>query len=147
MKDLKIFTDGGSRGNPGSAACAFVVYENKKIIFEKSIYLGQATNNVAEYNGVLEAINWLSNQVTNSQLTISFYLDSELVVKQMRGEYKIKDERLKTLYNKIQFQIFPQSGIQLRRTNFKLNISGWHHVPREQNTRADFLVNQELDKH
>lgn len=134
MNQIKIFTDGGSRGNPGPAACAFVVLESDKIIFERGFYLGNTTNNVAEYSGVLNAMDWCS--VRGTQYSVSFYLDSELVVKQMRGEYKIKDEKLKILYDKIKSSII----------NHKLSIS-FSHIPRVQNARADFLVNQELDKH
>lgn len=134
MKEIEIYTDGGSRGNPGLAACAFVVYENDQIIFERSLFLGTTTNNVAEYSGVLNAIEWCLGLSAKCQ--IEFYLDSELVVKQMKGEYRIKDAKLEKLFNKIQFQI----------SNFKFQIV-WHHVPRAQNSRADFLVNQELDKH
>lgn len=133
MNRVKIFTDGGARGNPGNSACAFVVYREEKVEFEKAVYLGITTNNVAEYSAVEEAIKWSAG---NHIQSADFYLDSELVVKQMRGEYKIKDKKLKILYDNIQFQI----------SNSKLQIY-WYHVPRSQNKRADFLVNQELDKH
>ncbi len=134
MKEIKIYTDGGSRGNPGPAACAFVIYENDQILFEKSLFIGTTTNNVAEYSGVLSAIDWCL--MSNVECLISFYLDSELVVKQMKGEYRIKDERLKILYDKIKSSII----------NHQLSIK-FNHVPRAQNARADYLVNQELDQH
>lgn len=135
MKEIRIYTDGGSRGNPGPAACAYVVYDGENVLFEEAKFLGTTTNNVAEYSGVLNAVEWCL--ISNLQSPISFYLDSELVVKQMRGEYMIKDEKLKDLKHRIDLKI----------RNLKLEISGWHHVPRIQNVRADLLVNQELDKH
>lgn len=133
MTKVKIFTDGGARGNPGNAACAYVVYEESLIKFEQAFFLGTTTNNVAEYSGLLKAVEWSSE---NNIYEIDFYLDSELVVKQMKGEYQIKDEKLRILYNKIKLKI---GDGQLKVT--------WNHVPRAQNARADFLVNQELDKH
>ena len=94
---IDVYTDGGSRGNPGPAACAFVVMNAGRIIASGSKFLGTVTNNVAEYNGVILALAWL---MANSELTnkdIVFHLDSELVVKQLTGLYKVKEEHLKEL--------------------------------------------------
>lgn len=132
---MEIYSDGGSRGNPGPAACAFVVIDDGKVIFKNSKYLETATNNFAEYSGAIEALTWLSNsKYLNQDLPITFYMDSELVVKQINGEYKIKDETLKkliliirNLLSKIKTKIIFKS------------------VPREKNKLADFLVNKQLD--
>ncbi len=134
MTSLRIYTDGGARGNPGPSACAFVVLNDQnKSIFQQGFYLGISTNNQAEYTAVLKAIEWLEH----CSLLIthySFYLDSLLVVKQMRGEYKIKDPKLKILHDKIKLKI----------VNCKLKID-FVHIPRGQNYAADALVNQTLD--
>jgi len=136
-EELIINTDGGSRGNPGPAACAFVVQEKGKEIFKGSKYLGNQTNNFAEYSAVIVALNWLSEYLltTHSSLLITFLLDSELVVRQLNGLYKVKDENLRALH----FQTKELIKSFAVKVNFK-------HIPREKNLRADLLVNQELNK-
>lgn len=132
---LTIHTDGGSRGNPGPAACAFVSERDGKIIEERSRFLGTATNNVAEYKGVILALEWLmENKPVYDE--VLFLLDSELVVKQLTGLYKIKNPDLLTLSKIINKHII-STGIKIYFKN----------VPREQNKKADFLVNKELDGH
>lgn len=126
-----MYTDGGSRGNPGPSAIGFIIYndENRKM-FSCSKYLGRATNNIAEYTALYLAI--LKIKEFKDAEHVQFYLDSELVVKQIKGEYKINDKDLKTIYNKIQNEL---RGIDY-------NI---HHIRREKNKEADFLVNQVLN--
>lgn len=137
-KHLLIYCDGGSRGNPGPAASAFVVLDSSgHQFFQQGFFLGETTNNQAEYQAVIEALKWLTSQVTNNQLTINFYLDSELVVRQLTGVYKIKDENLKTKHTEIKKLI----------ANCQLLIANFAHVPREQNKPADLLVNQTLDQY
>lgn len=133
-KDLIIHTDGGSRGNPGPAASAFVVKEGEKEIFKDSKFLGRQTNNFAEYNGVLLALKWLEKDNRNNS-QVNFYLDSELVVKQINGVYKVKDETLRNLF----FEALNLMNRLKKKFFFKS-------IPREKNKEADFLVNQELDK-
>jgi ribonuclease HI len=131
----KIFTDGGSRGNPGEAAIGVVIYnqENGMKLAEISKCIGLATNNIAEYSAVLEALNWvLAEKVTNPE--IEFYLDSELVVKQLTGVYRVKDPKLKVIYFKVR-QIVFELG----------NLSSFTAVRREKNREADALVNKALD--
>lgn len=133
MKKIKIFTDGGSRGNPGHAACAVVIKdEQNNLLLGQSRYLGETTNNQAEYQGVLLALEEVLKLKLESQ-EINFYLDSELVVKQLKREYKIKDPGLQKLF--------------IKAWNLLLGFSkvSFTHVPREKNKEADFLVNQELD--
>jgi len=135
---MRIHTDGGARGNPGPAACAFVATdENGSLIHQQGFYLGVATNNQAEYQAVIEALKWLSQQTTKDQQPIAnFYLDSQLVVNQLKGLFKVKDENLKIK----KFEILDLI------TNYKLKIKNFAYVPRSQNAAADLLVNQTLDQ-
>lgn len=134
---IVVHTDGGSRGNPGPAACAFVVEDNELKIYKGSKYLGIQTNNYAEYQGVILALNWLTSQSTikNPRQTVFFYLDSELVVKQINGFYKVKDTNLKKLFVEIVTML----------KKFDNNIL-FKNIRRENNKVADFLVNEELDR-
>lgn len=132
--DLTIYCDGGARGNPGPAASAFAAVKDGRIIFEDSKYLGKSTNNVAEYNAVIMALDWLRKNKESLE-TILFILDSELVTKQVNGKYKIKSPTLiplvtkaKDLEKKISAKIF------------------YRWLPRTKNKIADRLVNEELDK-
>ncbi len=132
---VKVNTDGGARGNPGPGAGAFVVETDGKIIHKDSGYLGKVTNNTAEYAAVLMALNWLNkNQKIFEEKKIIFYLDSELIVRQINGIYKVRDENLK----KLNIQIL----ILLK--NFRQKIF-FKNIPRSENKMADFLVNQRLD--
>ena len=132
-----IHTDGGSRGNPGPAACAFVAELKGKVLEKQSKFLNTNTNNVAEYEGVLLALNWLlKSKHAFKENNVIFFLDSELVVKQLNGVYKIKKPELQILNLSVR-KIFRELD---KKIFFK-------HIPREQNKVADFLVNEELDKH
>jgi len=133
---IVINTDGGARGNPGPAACAFVIRTEGKIIYQDSKFLGVATNNQAEYHGVLTALLYLSENKKNfSGKTIVFILDSELVARQLSGEYKTKNPDLKMLLAKA----------KVLEKNIKA-IFFYTVTSREKNRTADFLVNQELDE-
>lgn len=127
--EIKIYTDGGSRGNPGKAACAFLVVKNSKIILTFSKFLGKATNNEAEYNAIINALE----QVKAKE--IHLFSDSELVINQINGKYKINLPHLKSLHNQV---------IRLCE-NRKITFSN---VKRENPyiSKADFLVNKELDR-
>jgi ribonuclease HI len=131
---INIFTDGGSRGNPGKAACAFVVFDQKEnLLYSQSKYLGIATNNVAEYSGLLLALDWLlKNSSPEKQILIR--MDSELLVRQLTGKYKVKDENLKKFYITAKDMLAKIKG-----TVFI------HHIPRVLNKEADRLVNENLD--
>ena len=134
---LIIHTDGGSRGNPGPAACAFSVEHEGEVIFEQSKFLNTATNNVAEYNAVILALQWLvSGENKLPGKSILFLLDSELVVKQLNNVYKIKKTELQILNQEIR-DLINQINKQIVFRN----------VPRDKNKIADALVNKELDKH
>jgi ribonuclease HI len=131
--NIEIFSDGGARGNPGPAAIGVVIdlKDEKKITISKAI--GKTTNNVAEYTAVVEATKLIKSQ--NIISNIDFFLDSELVVKQLNGVYKVKDENLKKMYFEIkEFVVsYPK-------------IITFNHIRRENNKEADKLVNKALDE-
>lgn len=133
---LLVYCDGGSRGNPGPAASVFIVLdEDKNEIKKQGEYIGIQTNNTAEYKAVLLALGWLiENGYQNSQPV--FYLDSQLVVNQLGGIYRIKEKKLLDLSQKIKHQekLFPKKVL-------------YNHIFRERNRSADALVNLTLDLH
>lgn len=130
-QEIKVFCDGGSRGNPGPSAAGVVITTTKdKILAEYCEYLGIQTNNYAEYSAVLLALRNIEDHHLKGKIT--FYLDSQLVVRQLNGEYKVKNANIKGLYEQITGQIGD------------LNIS-FHHVYREDNKLADAQVNICLD--
>jgi len=137
MSTYIIHTDGGARGNPGPAAIGvYIQEENGRVVAKISKQIGHATNNVAEYTAVIEALLWFKDhklQVSQSP-SLSFFLDSTLVVNQLNGLWKIKDGNLRMLLLKIH-QLEAEVGGEIRYTS----------VPREQNTDADFLVNEAFD--
>jgi ribonuclease HI len=131
---IRIYCDGGARGNPGPAASAFVVVDGSgKTIFRDAKFLGIATNNVAEYTALIMALEWACE---NAKEDVTIVLDSELVTKQMTGEYKIKSPLMKT---------HAARAMELRR-GFNHEIS-FAHTLREGNKEADALVNEALDAH
>ncbi|RXE56989.1 ribonuclease H [Methanoculleus taiwanensis] len=95
---LTIYTDGASRGNPGAAAWAFVVVQDGSIVESQTGYLGRATNNVAEYHAV---INALTEARKHTGGTVVVHSDSELVVRQLTGQYRIRKEHLAELHQKV----------------------------------------------
>lgn len=129
-----INTDGGARGNPGPAGIGVVIRDEKEnIIAEYKQYIGEATNNVAEYKALILAINEVL-ALSPKPLALEIRMDSELVVRQMNGQYKIKEPSLKLL---------AQEVLKLK-NNFGSVI--FKHVFREQNKEADKLVNQAIDE-
>ena len=138
MKKIIIYTDGGSRGNPGKAAVG-VVFCNEKgqTIKEYSEYLGDnLTNNEAEYSAVIFALKkfkLLFSKELAKKSEIEVRSDSELIVKQLNAEYKIKDEKIQKLFLEVWNLKFDFGKIK-----FKL-------IKREKNKEADRLVNQALD--
>lgn len=134
-KKITIHCDGGSRGNPGPAASAFVVYDtNGELIHELGKYLGVTTNNIAEYTAVLLAVKWLKTAGLGID-EIEFVLDSELVVRQLTGVYKIKNENLRSLALEI--------AVLTKKLDYKIS---YRNVLREKNKEADLLVNKTLDE-
>ncbi|MDO8513165.1 MAG: ribonuclease HI family protein [bacterium] len=130
---LIVNTDGGARGNPGPAGIGVVVERCGNIVYEASKYIGETTNNQAEYRALIEALEWVSENRENEE-EVECRLDSELVVKQLNGEYRLKNEGLRPLYQRV---------VDLRQ-----KIGGrmmFCHVGRGENKRADRLVNKAID--
>ena len=134
---LIINTDGGARGNPGPAGIGVVIRdENNQIIAGHKQYIGEATNNCAEYKALILALE-KAKIISNFQFPISnleIRMDSELIVRQMQGRYKIKDANLKILAAEV---------IKLIKNFHHVEFK---HVPREQNKEADKLVNEAIDE-
>lgn len=136
MHAVTIFTDGGSRGNPGPAGSGAVIYQGDVEIGHVSKYLGIQTNNFAEYEALilaLEATHKLLGSPVAAEVTVK--MDSELIVKQMKGEYKVKHPELKKKHEKVRLLImeaFPKIKFV--------------HVPREENKVADQYANDAMDR-
>ncbi|MBI4272270.1 ribonuclease HI family protein [Candidatus Uhrbacteria bacterium] len=126
------FTDGGARGNPGPAAIGGVVIEknsNKKISFHQ--YIGNTTNNQAEYKALIHA---MKTAIECGASEIECFLDSELIVKQLNREYRVKDKDLGQLF------------LAVWNLSARLKKISFHHIRREKNKEADALVNYALDE-
>ena len=132
MDKIIIYTDGGARGNPGPAGIGAVVYsEHKKIIAEISEYIGVATNNQAEYKALLAAFRKAADLGAKE---LDCYLDSELVVKQLKGEYRVKDKDLALLF------------LDIHNLSLSFKKISYTHIPREKNEAADLLANEAMDR-
>ena len=130
LKKAVIFTDGASRGNPGSAAIGAVIKDEQgKLISSISRCIGRATNNQAEYRAIIAA---LEEAIRLGVKQVDIKMDSELVVKQINGEYRVKKATLKPLYQQVK---------QLRGSLEGFTIT---HIPRQQNIEADNLANKAL---
>jgi ribonuclease HI len=129
-----IYSDGGARGNPGPAAIAFLITsENGQVLTINSRYIGSHTNNQAEYKALIAALE--SAVALNAEKVIS-HLDSQLVVKQLTGEYTVKNSELKKLWNKVgelNRRFKKVSFVSVPRTNIQIQ-------------KADALVNEALDR-
>jgi ribonuclease HI len=128
---LTIHTDGAARGNPGPAAFAYVIGRDGAPPIEECGCLGRMTNNQAEYTALVRALEHAARLGTAQQVHV--FSDSELMVKQMRGEYRVKNEELRDLYE------------QARELAGRFAAVRFQHVRREQNRRADELCNVALD--
>ena len=132
VKALSLFTDGASRGNPGPAAVGCVLKDNKgDTLLEKGRKIGKATNNVAEYQALLYGLD-LAAQFDPESITI--FSDSELIIKQITGEYKTKNKNLSVLKEKVLTKLHQFKAYSL------------FSISREQNAAADALANRALDK-
>lgn len=132
-----INTDGGSRGNPGNAAYGFVIKDaHGKILASEGKFMGHATNNEAEYSAVVFGLRHLKNILGDESegSDVEILADSELLVRQMNGIYKVKNERLIKLFMEVWNS----------KSNFKSVI--FTHVRRAQNKEADAMVNKALDE-
>jgi len=130
---LKIYADGASRKNPGPSAYAFIFVKGEEIIYSESKYLGNATNNVAEYRAAIEA---LKKAVEYTRWKVEVHSDSELFVNQINGVWRIKKNHLKELYDEV------------RQPKDRFEQVTFYHVSRENKfiKKADRLCSECLDK-
>ncbi|MBN2456685.1 MAG: phosphoribosylglycinamide formyltransferase [Sedimentisphaerales bacterium] len=130
-EQIIIYTDGGSRGNPGPSAAGFVLIRPSGVkIQARAVYLGRATNNVAEYTGLAKA---LEAAIGLGASRITAFSDSELLVKQINGDYRVKSEHIRVLFRQV--------------VNMLNKFESWQvkHITRQHNSQADSLVNRALD--
>lgn len=131
-KKLWLSTDGGARGNPGPAGLGLVIKdETGQVLLEHGEYLGETTNNVAEYSALISALKFARTLLATE---VVIQMDSELIVKQMTGEYKIKQPHLQEL------------AYEVRDLLKQFDSYQFTHVLREYNKEADRMVNQAIDK-
>jgi len=133
-KRVMVFSDGGARGNPGQSAIAcLILSENGQVLIAKSRYIGLRTNNQAEYEALILA---LESALALGAEKVTCHLDSELVTKQLTGEYAVKNSELQKLWSKV---------YKLRK---RFQIASFVSVPRGNSNiqKADKLVNETLDK-
>lgn len=131
-----INTDGGARGNPGPAAIGIVIRSGESVLAEHGEYIGETTNNYAEYEALIRALSIaeekLGEQIKGADIEIR--MDSELIVRQMEGRYKVKEPTLKEQHARVR-ELLDRAAPG---AHFK-------HVPRAENAEADALVNAALD--
>lgn len=133
---INVYTDGGARGNPGPAAIGvFIVHGKNAVLARIGKKIGHATNNVAEYTAVIEGLAWIAKNIDKLSIDrINFFLDSQLVVSQLNGIYKIKNSVLRELL------------FSIREKEASLgSVISYTHIRREKNKEADRLVNMALD--
>ncbi|MCB9853951.1 MAG: ribonuclease HI family protein [Phycisphaerales bacterium] len=132
MKSMTLHTDGGARGNPGPAGAGISLCDatTGEAVFEAGYWLDKMTNNQAEYTGLLKGIEAAISAAADE---VAIYSDSELMVKQLNGEYRVKNANIKPLYEQAwqKLKLIPKWKI--------------HHVRREDNRRADQLANMAMD--
>ncbi|PKN77568.1 MAG: ribonuclease H [Deltaproteobacteria bacterium HGW-Deltaproteobacteria-1] len=132
-KKVKLFTDGACRGNPGiGGAGAVITDDSDHVLWEGSQYLGQCTNNIAEYQALILG---LKGALACGYKNLEIYLDSELLANQINGSYKVKNEKLKILMQDVRSLLSSFKTSQVR------------HVLRCHNARADKLANLSIDEH
>ena len=138
LPSLIIHTDGGARGNPGPAATGFTIHNQAgKLLFQLGTTIGSTTNNVAEYTAVIHALSWVDNNhlLLSGFGSIQAFLDSSLVVNQLAGKFKIRQQHLIPLYR--------QTHALIAKIGVPVHFS---YIPRLQNSAADKLVNLALDQ-
>jgi ribonuclease HI len=129
--ELTIYTDGASRNNPGEAGAGAVIKQEGKLVAALARYLGTTTNNVAEYTAAIIA---LEHAVLLGASRVRLFADSELLVRQINGRYKVKNEGLKKLYHTVKELIAKIGCVEVQ------------YIPREQNREADALANKAIDE-
>lgn len=133
MKTIQatLHTDGGSRGNPGPAGIGYVLTIKDGETHERGAYIGETTNNQAEYSALQRGLELAGEEKVTE---ITCYLDSELVVKQLRGEYRVRNAELLPVYTAV------------KKIAATFDHISFNHIRREKNAHADALVNAALDK-
>ena len=132
-----VHTDGGARGNPGPAAIGVVIEGSSVGKKEYGEYIGEATNNEAEYKAVIFALKKLKHLIGSAESktsAVEVFLDSELIERQLNGEYKIKEKNLQNYF------------VEVWNLKSDFGSVSFRHVRREENTDADRIVNQVLDR-
>ncbi|MFH1361997.1 MAG: ribonuclease HI family protein [bacterium] len=128
---LTIYTDGAARGNPGPAGIGILIKQADKIIAEISDYIGETTNNIAEYSAFIRGLEEAAKLKAKE---VSVFCDSELLVKQIKGEYRVKNQGLRPLFARAKALLDNFDKFSLK------------HIPREQNKEADALANRGIDQ-
>ncbi len=129
---FSLFTDGASRGNPGQAGAGAVILDDQGMeLTARSFYLGTCTNNIAEYKALIFG---LQTALELGCRRLDIFLDSQLIVRQITGQYKVKNAGLKPLFAEVR-------QLLAKLTSFTIN-----HVPRNENKRADELANRGIDE-
>ncbi len=132
----EIYIDGGSRGNPGDSAIGFIILDNRgNELFRYGKKIGYHTNNFAEYSALIEVLGYITENgfLYQNADHIIIYSDSELLVNQIRGRYKVKSKNIIPLFQKVQKLMNKQKNIKI------------DHIKREKNKAADWIVNRILD--
>lgn len=133
---FSLYTDGAARGNPGPAGAGWVICDSKDAALAKNKkYLGELTNNQAEYQALLLALSDLAEYGDFSKMRLQIFSDSELLVRQLKGEYKVKNQGLKPLFQEALL------------TLAKLGDYSINSIPREENAVADSLANEAIDEY
>jgi len=129
---IEVYIDGAARGNPGPAGIGVVIKDGPKLIEEIGAYIGKSTNNIAEY---MALVRGLEEVLIRGFKSASFYSDSELLVKQLNGEYKVKHENLVPLHYHVLTLVDRMKDFSIK------------HVTREKNEHADKMANEGIDLH
>jgi ribonuclease HI len=128
----KIYTDGACRGNPGPSGIGAVIFKDDKVVHEIAEFIGTTTNNVAEYEALLAALDYC---VKKKISPVEILADSQLMIRQLSGQYKVRHPNIIPLFQKAKEYLS------------HLKVTGYTHVLREFNKRADELANEGIDHH
>ena len=135
MRKLTIYTDGASRGNPGLAACAWIILDGLEVLEAESAGAGENTNNFAEYTALISALRSAKKYCTPNETELDVYSDSELMIRQLTGQYAVRSPALKPLFSE---------AVRLSKDYASVSYT---HVPRENPyiSSCDWMCNQALD--
>ncbi|MFA6548559.1 MAG: ribonuclease HI family protein [Candidatus Margulisiibacteriota bacterium] len=129
---IEIYTDGAARGNPGPAGIGVVIRNDEKVLLEIADYIGETTNNIAEYTALIRG---LEEAIDMDEKQVRVFSDSELIVKQVNGEYRVKNEGLAPLHNNVK-------ALTHKFKKFEI-----FYISRDNNKAADKLANRGIDEH